>query len=178
MGVPEAGNELSMEKIARERIGFGYDSASSQTNPIYMSDLSRLSGGNTSGSGNSYPAINTLNPAIERPDGEDPLKFSEFYSYEQNVTMTAFQYIYSSSSSNDACTAGIPIGPYYHNDTNNLYPDALDGTYTAYQNSTGTNVAASGYYSVYEDSAGLPGTNTGKYIQVGSNGAIIGGGTC
>ena len=62
MAVPEAGNALVMSKIARERIGFGYNSASSQTNPIYMSDLHRLSGGNSSGSGNSYPAVNTLNP--------------------------------------------------------------------------------------------------------------------
>ena len=45
MGCPEAGNPLVMSKIARERIGFGYNSASSQTNPIYMSDISRLTGG-------------------------------------------------------------------------------------------------------------------------------------
>ena len=40
MGVPEAGNELSMNKIARERKGFGYDSATNVTSPIYMSDIS------------------------------------------------------------------------------------------------------------------------------------------
>ena len=74
MGVPEAGNELSMNKIARERKGFGYDSATNVTSPIYMSDISRLTGGNSSGSGTSYPAVNTLNPANERPDGEDPLQ--------------------------------------------------------------------------------------------------------
>ena len=173
MGVPSSG-ELVMSKIARERIGFGYNSASSQTNPIYMSDLSRLTGGNTSGSGNSYPAINTLNPQDERPDGSDPLKFSEFYSYEQNVTLVAFDYIYDTTSSNDACLAGIPFDTHYHNDGNNLYPSALDGTYTAYANSSGTIVASSGYYQVFASG----GSSTNKYIQVGSNGAIIGGGNC
>ena len=175
MGVPESPNELSMNKIARERKGFGYDSATNVTSPIYMSDISRLTGGNSSGSGTSYPAVNTLNPALERPDGADPLQMSEFYGYEQNVTLTAFDYIYSSSSSSDSCAAGFPEpSPYYHNDTNNQYPDALDGRYTAYQNTSGSLVAASGFYQVFTSG----GSSTGKYIQVGSNGSIIGGGTC
>ena len=174
MGVPESGNELSMNKIARERKGFGYDSATNVTSPIYMSDISRLTGGNSSGSGTSYPAVNTLNPEIERPDGEDPLKFSEFYSYEQNVTLTAFDYVFDETSSNDACSAAIPLGPFYHNDVNNLYPDALDGTYTAYENTSGSIKASTGYYQIYASG----GSSTGKYIQVGSEGSIIGGGTC
>ena len=74
-----------------------------------MSDISRLTGGNSSGSGTSYPAVNTLNPALERPDGADPLQMSEFYSYEQNVTLTAFDYIYDSSSSSDSCAAGFNV---------------------------------------------------------------------
>lgn len=175
MAVPEAGNELVMSKIARERIGFGYDSASSQTNPIYMSDLHRLTGGNTSGSGNSYPAVNTLNPVFERPDGEDPLKMSEFYSYEQNLSRAAFQFIYSSSSGNDACTLGLPDGTiYYHTDGENQYPSLLDGTYYAYTTATGFTPAASGYYQVFD----TDGISTNKYIQVGSAGSIIGGGNC
>ena len=174
MGVPEAGNELSMNKIARERKGYGYDSATNVTSPIYMSDISRLTGGNSSGSGTSYPAVNTLNPELERPDGEDPLKFSEFYSYEQNVTLTAFDYVFDETSSNDACAAAIPLGPFYHNDVNNLYPDALDGTYTAYENTSGSIKASAGYYQIYQSG----GSSTGKYIQVGSEGSIIGGGTC
>lgn len=174
MAVPEAGNALSMDRIARERKGFGYDSSSTVTAPIYMSDISRLSGGNSSGSGTSYPAVNTNNPEDQRPDGADPLKFSEFISYEQNLTRTAFYYVYSSSSSSGACAAAIPEGPYWHTDGNNLYPDALDGTYTAYTTETGTTPVSSGYYAIYDSFY----NSTGKYIYVGSNGSITGGGTC
>lgn len=173
MAVPNSG-ELVMSKIARERIGFGYDSGSSQTNPIYMSDLHRLSGGNSSGSGNSYPAVNLNNPADERPDGSNPLRMSEFYSYEQNLTRTAFYYVYDSSNSNTACSAAIPIGPYFHTDGNNLYPDDLTGLYTAYTTETGTTTVSSGYYAIYDSFF----NSTGKYIYVGSNGAITGGGNC
>ena len=141
---------------------------------LYICQIYLLTGGNSSGSGTSYPAVNTLNPEIERPDGEDPLKFSEFYSYEQNVTLTAFDYVFDETSSNDACSGCKPLGPFYHNDVNNLYPDALDGTYTAYENTSGSIKASTGYYQIYASG----GSSTGKYIQVGSEGSIIGGGTC
>lgn len=175
MAVPDAPSELSMLKIARERKGYGYTSSVNITYPIYFSDLSRLTGGNSSGSGTSYPAINMNNPSDERPDGSDPQTFSEFYSYEQNSTRTAFYYIYDSSSSSSACSFGFPeFVPYWHTDPNNLYPDNLTGVYTAYTSETGSTVASAGYYQIYDSSS----VSTGKYIQVGSNGAIIGGGTC
>ncbi len=172
MAVPNS--DISILRLARERKGFGYTSSTNITAPIFNSDLHRLSGGNTSGSGTSYPAINTLNPQNERPDGNPPEKFSEFIGYEQNVTLVAFDYIYDTTSSNDACLAGIPFDTHYHNDGNNLYPSALDGTYTAYANSSGTIVASSGFYQVFASG----GSSTNKFIQVGSNGAIIGGGNC
>ena len=171
-GVPNT--QVSINKVARERKGFGYNSASNVTSPIYMSDISRLSGGNSSGSGTSYPAVNTLNPANERPDGANPLAMGEFIGYEQNLTLVAFYYVYSSSDSSSACSAAIPDGPYYHNDGNNLYPDDLTGIYTAYTNSAGTNAAPSGYYAIYDSFF----NSTGKYIYVGNNGSITGGGSC
>ena len=172
MAVPNS--DISILRLARERKGFGYTSSTNITAPIFNSDLHRLSGGNSSGSGTSYPAINTLNPQDERPDGNPPEKFSEFIGYEQNVTLVAFDYIYDTTSSNDACLAGIPFDTHYHNDGNNLYPDALDGTYTAYANSSGSIVASSGFYQIFASG----GSSTNKFIQVGSNGAIIGGGNC
>ena len=172
MAVPNS--DISILRLARERKGFGYTSSTNITSPIFNSDLHRLSGGNSSGSGTSYPAINTLNPQDERPDGNPPEKFSEFIGYEQNVTLVAFDYIYDTTSSNDACLAGIPFDTHYHNDGNNLYPSALDGTYTAYANSSGSIVASSGYYQIFASG----GSSTNKFIQVGSNGAIIGGGNC
>lgn len=171
--VPLSGT-IEILRLARERKGFGYTSSTSITSPIYFSDLHRLSGGNTSGSGTSYPAINMNNAADQRPDGSNPLSTGEFRGYEQNLTRTPFYYIYDSSDSTSACSAGIPEGPYYHTDGNNLYPDALDGTYTAYTTQTGTTTVASGYYQIYDSSF----NSTGKYIYVGSNGSITGGGSC
>lgn len=175
MAVPDAPSELSMLKIARERTGNGYTSSVNITAPIYFSDLSRLNGGNTSGSGVSYPPVNINNPSDERPDGSDPQTFSEFFSYEQNLTRTPFKYLYDTTSSNNACASGLPsFVSYFHTDGNNLYPDALDGRYTAYKTETGTTPAEAGYYQIYNSSD----VSTGKFIQVGSNGSIIGGGTC
>tara|TARA_R100000656_G_scaffold124560_1_gene103035 strand:+ start:348 stop:869 length:522 start_codon:yes stop_codon:yes gene_type:complete len=173
MAVPTSGT-IEMLKLARERKGNGYTSNATITSPIFLSDLSRLSGGNSSGSGNSYPAINTLNPSESKPDGANPLQISEFRGYEQNVTLTAFDFVYSDSTSNDACLAAFPLGPYYHNDTNNLFPDDLTGVYTAFKNTSGSLVAEVGFYQIFTSG----GSTSGKFIQVGSNGSIIGGGNC
>lgn len=173
MAVPDTGS-IEMLKVAKERKGYGYTSATGITSPIYMSDIQRLTGGNSSGSGESYPAVNLNNPSDQRPDGSNPLAMSEFRSYEQNLTRTAFYYVYDSSSSSSACSEAIPSGPYWHTDGNNLYPDALDGTYTAYTTETGTTPVSSGYYAIYDSFF----NSTGKYIYVGSNGSITGGGTC
>ena len=165
-----ADDEITMFKTGRERTGAGYDSSYNLSTPIYMSDLQRLSGGNSSGSGQSYPAVNTLNPIENRPDGENPLSFAEFSSYNQNVTRTAFQFIYSSSSSSNACQAGLTSGTaYFHTDVNNLVPDAAN-TYYAYTTVSGTTPAPQGYYAIYSND-NFP-TATGKYIYVNNEGSI------
>ena len=170
-------DEITMRKTARERLGAGYDSSYSVTNPIYMSDLQRMSGGNSSGSGNSFLAVNTLNPVENRPDGENPLSFAEFSKYNQTVTRTAFNYVYSTQNSSSACVAAIPSpSPYFHTDTENLVPDAGGGQYTAYTTISGTQVAAAGYYAIYE-TGNFP-TASGKWMQVGNNGAILAVGNC
>ena len=171
-----ADDELSMLKVARERTGAGYTSNFYIAPPIYMSDIQRLSGGNTSGSGRSYPAVNTLNPIENRPDGENPLSFAEFSSYNQNVTRTAFQYVDGTSSSN-ACAFAIPSGDaLFHTDVNNLVPDAGGGQYTAYTTINGSAHPLPGYYAIYSND-NLP-TASGKYIQVGNNGSILAVGSC
>ena len=177
MAVPDVSDsEVTMLKIARERTGAGYDSNFYIAPPIYMSDLQRLSGGDSSGSGRSYPAVNTLNPVQNRPDGENPLATSEFSEYNQNVTRSAFNYIYSSSSSSNACVAGIPSpAPYFHTDVNNLVPDAV-GIYYAYTTISGSTPAAVGYYSIY--STGNMPVASGKWMYVNSNGLITQIGNC
>ncbi len=170
-------DEITMLKTARERVGADYDSNYSVTNPIYMSDLQRMTGGNSSGSGNSFLAVNTLNPINNRPDGENPLRFEEFSKYNQTVTRTAFNYVYSTQNSSSACAAAIPSpSPYFHTDTENLVPDAGGGQYTAYTTIGGAQVAAAGYYAIYE-TGNFP-SASGKWMQVGNNGAILAVGNC
>ena len=131
-----------MLKTARERTGAGYTSNFYIAPPIYMSDIQRLTGGNSSGSGRSYPAVALANPIDNRPDGENPLAMSEFSLYDQNPPRTAFMFNYNSQSSNSACAFAIPFDTYYHDDPNNLVPSSLN-IYTAYTTQTGTTVAAS-----------------------------------
>jgi hypothetical protein len=170
-------DEISMLKTGRERTGAGYDSSYNLSTPIYMSDLQRLSGGNSSGSGQNYLAVNTLNPIDNRPDGENPLRFEEFSEYNQTVTRTAFNYVYSTQNSSSACVAAIPSPtPYFHTDTENLVPNAGGGQYTAYTTISGSQVAAAGYYAIYE-TGNFP-TASGKWMQVGSNGSILAVGNC
>tara|TARA_R110000796_G_scaffold144651_2_gene261382 strand:+ start:21 stop:557 length:537 start_codon:yes stop_codon:yes gene_type:complete len=178
MACPNVADEqITMLKTARERTGAGYTSNFFIATPIYMSDLQRLSGGDASGSGRSYPAVNTLNPVQNRPDGENPLSFAEFSEYNQNVTRSAFNYVYSSSTSSNACQAAIPSPtPYFHTDVNNLVPDAGGGQYTAYTTISGSTVVAAGYYAIY--STGNFPSASGKWMQVGSNGSILTVGNC
>ena len=178
MSCPNVANEeISMLKTGRERTGAGYTSNYNLGTPIYMSDLQRLSGGDDSGSGQDYPNVNTLNPVNNRPDGENPLGMSEFSEYNQNVTRSAFNYVYSSSSSSNACQAAIPSPtPYFHTDVNNLVPDNGTGIYYAYTTISGSTVVSAGYYQIYS-TGNLPATS-GKWMQVNSEGAIIGVGSC
>jgi len=162
-------SEITMLKTARERKYSNYDGNGTITGPIYMSDIQRLSGGNSSGSGTSYPPVALANPVDNRPDGENPLAMSEFSLYDQNPPRTAFMYNYNSSSSNSACQIAIPFDTYYHDDSNNLVPSSGAGIYTAYTTQTGTTVAAAGYYAIYTTSASA----SGSYIRVGNNGLII-----
>jgi hypothetical protein len=174
MAVPTSGT-IEMLKLARERKGFGYTSSGTITSPIHLSDLSRLSGGNSSGSGTSYPAVNLLNPSTSRPDGSDPQSMGEFRGYEQNLARAAFEFLYSATSSNNACAFGLPDGTvYYHTDGSNQYPSALDGTFFAYTTATGFTPVSAGFYQVFDTS----GFSTNKFIQTNSSGAIIGGGNC
>ena len=168
-----ANSDITMLKTARERKYSNYDGNGTITGPIYMSDIQRLSGGNSSGSGTSYPPVALANPINNRPDGQNPLQMSEFSLYDQNPPRTAFMFNYNSSSSSSACAFAIPFDTYYHDDANNLVPSATN-IYTAYTTQTGTTVAAAGYYAIYTTG----GSASGSWMQVGNNGLIIATGSC
>ena len=169
-----ADDEISMLKTARERSGAGYTSSFYIAPPIYMSDIQRLSGGNSSGSGRSYPSVSLANPIDNRPDGENPLAMSEFSLYDQNPPRTAFMSKGTPSSTyQNACPIQIVFDTYYHDDPNNLVPDAIN-IYTAYTTQTGTTVLTAGYYAIYTTG----GLRDGDWIRVGNNGLIIDIGSC
>lgn len=168
-----ANDEISMFKTGRERTGAGYTSNYNLATPVYMSDIQRLTGGNTSGSGHSYPAVALANPINNRPDGANPLAMSEFSLYDQNPPRTAFMFNYDNQSSNNACQFAIPFDTYYHDDANNLVPSNVN-IYTAYTTQTGTTVATAGYYAIYTTG----GSPSGSWMQVGNNGLIIATGSC
>ena len=148
---------LSMLGIARERYYNSYTSTSTPTSPIHLSDLSRLSGGNSSGSGVSYPAVNLLNTQSanffrnRRPDGSDPQKMSEFFGYDQNLQRRQVRFAYSSVSGSTACGFLMSSTIYWH-DGNNTLPASGDKMYTS---ETGTTVAPAGYYHLFDPSSGV-----------------------
>ena len=174
---------MSMQKLSRERLGGGYDNSSYDAgDPIYLSDLSRLTGGNTSGSEKSYPAVNLLNVQSanffrnRRPDGSDPLKMSEFFGYNQTLTRREVRFAYSSTSSSTACSFSIQSTRYYHDGSNTLPTDG-DKIYTTYD---GFTPAPAGYYHLFNPGSG---TSTGNYAEViggggGFAGTVVGVSSC
>jgi len=173
---------MQMLKVARERLGGGYSGSTSVTSPISLKDLSNLSGGNSGGSGNSYPAVNLLNVQSanfnrnRRPDGNDPLKMSEFFGYNQTLTRREVRFAYSSVNSSTACSFSIQSTRYYHDGSSTLPTDG-DKIYTTYD---GFTPAPAGYYHLFEPDSG---TSTGDYAEViggggGFAGTVVGVSSC
>lgn len=173
---------LEMLKIARERLGGGYDGTTTVTSPISLKDLSNLSGGNSGGSGNSYPAVNQLNVQSanffrnRRPDGNDPLKMSEFFGYNQTLTRREVRFAYSNVNSSTACSFSIQSTKYWHDGSNTL-PVSGDKIYTTYD---GFTPAPAGFYHLFNPSSG---TSTGNYAEViggggGFAGTVVGVSSC
>tara|TARA_R110002126_G_scaffold277486_1_gene423367 strand:- start:69 stop:635 length:567 start_codon:yes stop_codon:yes gene_type:complete len=163
---------IQMLRLARERVGQGYASSFSVTNPISLKDLSNLNGGNAGGSGNSFPAVNMLNIQSanffrnRRPDGANPLKVSEFLGYDQTLLRREFRFAYSSNSSTNACNFTINATSYWHDGSSTL---PVDGD-RIWKYATGTAVsdrAQSGYYQIFNPSSG---------VSEGTYGEVLGGG--
>tara|TARA_B110000046_G_scaffold85275_1_gene93309 strand:- start:122 stop:664 length:543 start_codon:yes stop_codon:yes gene_type:complete len=113
MGVPTSG-ALSLRNIARERLYGNYGGGGTITGAVAMYDL--LNGGNSGGSGNTYPAINGGAGNVS-PNGS----MESWYGYCQNwVTY------YPTGSNNyagkkvnrifDACPAGNAPDSYWASD--------------------------------------------------------------
>jgi len=163
---------MQMLKLARERVGQGYDSSFSVTDPISLKDLSNLSGGNGGGSGNSFPAVNMLNIQSanffrnRRPDGADPLKMGEFFGYDQTLIRREFRFAYSTNSSTNACNFTIVATSYWH-DGNNTLPVDGDRIWKSETGTATSNRAEPGFYQIFDPSSGL---------SEGTVGEVLGGG--
>ena len=168
---------MEMSRLARERLGGGYDSNTYDGGePISLKDLSNLSGGNAGGSEKSFPAINMLNIQSanffrnRRPDGSNPLGMGEFFGYDQTLARREFRFAYSSTSSTNACNFTIVATSYWH-DGNNLLP--VDGD-RIWKYATGTATsdrAESGYYQIFNP---ISGASEGTYGEVLGGGAFGG----
>lgn len=173
---------LSLLGIARERLYSNYSSSSTPTSPIHLSDLSRLTGGNSSGSGSSYPAVNLLNVQSgnffrnRRPDGNAPEKMSEFFGYDQDLQRREVRFAYNSSSSSTACNTSLQSTRYWHTGSNTL-PEDGDTIYTT---QTGFTPAPAGYYHLYDPSSGISSGTVAEVLGGGGGfaGTVIGVSNC
>lgn len=82
MAVPSSG-QLDMSGLAKEKLFDDYNSSSTPTGPIFMSDL--VTGGNSSGSALSYDTTNTSSASF--PNNTTPHEFSEWYGYDHDTAV-------------------------------------------------------------------------------------------
>jgi hypothetical protein len=133
MAVPSSG-ALTLLGIAQERYYSTYGTGSI-TGPIVYEDL--INGGNTGGSGMSYPALNTASSSV--PTTTTPWPMDEWYDYDQSAGCTAVTLGYGSTAT-IACAANGAT--YYTPDITDIFNNYL------YSNSTCTTYAATGTYAV------------------------------
>jgi hypothetical protein len=144
MAVPSSG-ALTMLGLAQEAL-YGTYGSGTITSPIYMYDL--VNGGNSAGSGNSYPTINqgcTPNPA-------DRTYRQLTNIVDANTTTPVFS-LYYATSIGDA--SNLAVNDYLYTDTG-LTTAAVSNTYGFYQasGSDPTVHCSTGYLSCFTDSTG------------------------
>ena len=138
MAVPSSG-ALSLLDMAQE-CAYGTWGSGSITNPISVRDL--VAGGNSYGSGQSYPSINTSSSSY--PPSTTPVTFQSFYSYDQDASSLT-SYTSSTVQSKSPC---------------NLATGLVNQTY--YSTSVSAGIPAVGS-TVYSDSGGSSALNDGNY---------------
>ena len=140
MGIPTSG-ALDFLNMARE-CAYGTWGSGTITGGISIRDL--VAGGNSFGSGQSYPAINTSSPSF--PPNTTPVEADSFYGYDKDASSnTQIQPKYLGSRGASCVTVCET------EDTTIVY---TPGTYAnfmtqtnLYSNSAGTANAANGWYS-------------------------------
>tara|TARA_R110000772_G_scaffold13909_1_gene40637 strand:- start:42 stop:527 length:486 start_codon:yes stop_codon:yes gene_type:complete len=141
MAIPASG-PLDFLNMARE-CAYGTWGSGSISGAISIRDL--VAGGNSFGSGQSYPAINTSSPSF--PPNTTPVETDSFYEYDKDASsLSAINVKYDGSrgaSSSSACEQeGFETTIY----SSGTLANFLSQT-NLYANSTGTLNASTGWYS-------------------------------
>jgi len=130
MAVPSSGT-ITLLGLAQEAL-YGTYGSGSITYPIAMYDL--VNGGNSQGSGNSYPAVNQNCMSITTPH-----EMSEWYGYAKNCSPSTGNTQYSSSSAYtteiSACNSTYLGNSFWHNGQG-TYPISGDGVWYNEDHST------------------------------------------
>lgn len=136
MAIPSSG-ALDFLNMARE-CAYGTWGSGSITGAISIRDL--VAGGDTYGSGQSYPSINTSSSSY--PPNTTPVQANSFYGYDKDASsLTSFPSSLGTSSGKSVCSLSI-TQTFYHDGSATL-PAVGDNVYS---NSAGTNPLADNFY--------------------------------
>ena len=150
MAVPTSGI-LTLKGIAQEAL-YGTYGSGTITNPIHLYDL--VNGGNSAGSGNSYPTVNT---------GCTPNPANRVYSpvTVSNVSLT--QTVYTTTNPSTSLSIG-----------DILYAQVAGGGYVPYNGGGGFiyNSAGDTFFGCPNPGGQYPGGDGEPFVNVDSSGAI------
>ena len=136
MAIPSSG-ALDFLNMARE-CAYGTWGSGSITGAISIRDL--VAGGDTYGSGQSYPSINTSSASF--PPNTTPVQANSFYGYDKDASsLTSFPSSLGTSSGKSVCSLSI-TQTFYH-DGDSTLPAVGDNVYS---NSAGTNPLGDAFY--------------------------------
>lgn len=147
MAVPGSG-ELSLQKLAKEKVLENYNSTSSVQGEIHLADLAL--GGNEYGSQTYYDETN--NNSSSKPNESMPHSMSEWYSYDHDAiggfnNPGIFTLKYSTSSSAACGASTVTVYVFYYQDWWKTSPITSALGVDIYSSSALTSYASAGWYS-------------------------------
>jgi len=147
MAVPSSGT-LSLEKLAKEKVLEDYNSSTSITGGIHLSDL--VKGGNEAGSPTDYDETN--NNSSSKPNETGPHEMSEWYGYDHDAAggfqnPGSFTFKYSTTASSACSASTVTVYVFYQQDWYKDSPITSSSPVDIYSNSSFASYAAAGWYS-------------------------------
>tara|TARA_R100001463_G_C3533654_1_gene221825 strand:- start:62 stop:835 length:774 start_codon:yes stop_codon:yes gene_type:complete len=147
MAVPTSGT-LSLLKLSKEKVLENYNSSTSVTGGIHLSDLAK--GGNESGSPTDYDETN--NNSSSKPNEATPHSMSEWYGYDHDAAggfnnPGSFTFKFSTSASAACSASTVTVFVFYYQDWYKASPVTAPSPVDIYSNSSFASYAAAGWYS-------------------------------